>query len=303
METKQAIISETIIPTKQINVNGTNLSYIEQGAGETVVFIHGAVSDLRTWHEQFDEFSKNYRAVSYSRRFHQPNEQNNGDSIYARASHTADLLEFLGKLNIEKAHLVGHSYGASIALMAALEEPEMVGSLVLGEPSPFPALLNDEGKSLLSKQKAGFNKAMRLARIGEREAAVREFLHTVVGVDVLCLLPEERRDVVLENADTLLPMLETYYDSPAISFDQLRALKIPTLIITGELSPRISRLNDETINRCLPNSRVKILKGASHGLQIENAEGFNKLVFDFLESTKNLNKQVQKQALYEPVLY
>ena len=189
METKQAIISETIIPTKQINVNGTNLSYIEQGAGETVVFIHGAVSDLRTWHEQFDEFSKNYRAVSYSRRFHQPNEQNNGDSIYARASHTADLLEFLGKLNIEKAHLVGHSYGASIALMAALEEPEMVGSLVLGEPSPFPALLNDEGKSLLSKQKAGFNKAMRLARIGEREAAVREFLHTVVGVDVLCLLP------------------------------------------------------------------------------------------------------------------
>ena len=107
----------------------------------------------------------------------------------------------------------------------------------------------------------------------------------------------------MENADTLLPMLETYYDSPAISFDQLRALKIPTLIITGELSPRISRLNDETINRCLPNSRVKILKGASHGLQIENAEGFNKLVFDFLESTKNLNKQVQKQALYEPVLY
>ena len=71
---------------------------------------------------------------------------------------------------------------------------------------------------------------------------MREFLHTIVGIDVLCLLPDERRSVVLENADTLLPMLRTYYESPSLSRKQLKQLNVPTLLVTGEFSPRISRV-------------------------------------------------------------
>jgi pimeloyl-ACP methyl ester carboxylesterase len=201
--------------------------------------------------------------------------------------HTADLIEFLKSLDIEKAHLVCHSYGASVALLAALKNPELVASLTLGEPSPFPTLLNETENSLLNEQKSGFDKAMRLAENGDEESAVREFLHTVVGVDVLPLLPEERRAVVLENQDTLLPMLKTYYHSPTINYEKLKKLNIPTLLITGELSPKISRVTNEAISRCLPDSKIAVLKCASHGLQIENPAGFNKLVSDFLSAGKN----------------
>lgn len=196
------------------------------------------------------------------------------------------MIEFLKSLEIKKAHLVGHSYGASIALIAAVKNPELVASLTLGEPSPFTSLLNETEISFLNEQKNAFNEAIRLAENGNKESAVRYFLHTIVGVDVLPLLPEERRSVVLENQDTLLPMLKTYYDSPPIGNEQLSSLKTPTLLITGELSPKISRVTNQAINRCLPNSKVEILKGVSHGLQIENSTGFNKLVSNFLEVNK-----------------
>lgn len=286
MQTTRTIQTANGLPVKQAEVNGTRLNYIAQGSGETVVFIHGAVSDFRTWTEQIELFSKNYRAVSYSRRYHQPNADADTTVEYSRLSQTDDLIEFLKSTGLEKAHLVGHSYGASIALMAALKNPGLVKSLTLGEPSPFPALLNETGKSLLNEQKQGFDKAVQLAENGNQEAAVRHFLHTVVGVNVLPLLPEKRRAVVLENAGTLLPMLKSYYDFPPINCEQLGFLNTPTLLITGELSPKISRVANEAINRCLPNSKVEILKGASHGLQIENFDGFNQIVLDFLRANK-----------------
>ena len=290
------------MPVKEIKINGTNLAYIEQGAGEPVIFIHGAVSDFRTWLEQIGAFSKNYRAISYSRRYHQPNEKFVEDSEYSRDLHTADLVGFIKSLNLGKAHLVGHSYGASIALMTALDYPELVGNLVLGEPSPFPSLLNQDGMSLLSEQKAKFDEVIRLAENGDEESAVREFLHTVVGVDVLGLLPDERRSVVLENAGTLLPMLRTYYESPPVSREQLKRVKAPTLFITGEFSPQIARVSNETLNRCLPNSKAVILKGAAHGLQIENPKGFNRLTLEFLAANANLKVSPKKRRLYESIL-
>ena len=288
----------TNIPVKKAEVNGTKLAYIEQGSGgETIVFIHGALSDFRTWTEQFEAFSKDFRVISYSRRSHYPNEN---DSNYTRTLHTSDLVEFLKTLNLEKAHLVGHSYGASIALTAALEHPELVESLVLGEPSPFPELFDEEEMPLLSAQKKGFDLAARFAKIGDKKTAVREFLHTIVGIDVLGLLPEPRRRVVLANAGTLLPMLQAYYDSP-VSGEELKNVKTPTLLITGELSPAIARLGNKMINRCLPNAEIAVLKGASHGLQMENPEGFNQLVGDFLAFNKNTADTAIKQRLYEAI--
>lgn len=282
MKTKQAKGSEVKLHTKQIRVNGTNLSYIERGAGEPVVFIHCEVTDYRTWLEQFEFFSRHYRAICYSRRYHSPNIQANGNPDYSQASHTGDLISFLEALNLGKAHLIGHSYGASIALSAAIKRSDLVGSLVLAEPLPIPNILNGTGLDLFLKQKAGFDEAVRLAQNKNKEEAVRQFLHVCFGVDVWGLLPEERRELVLENASILEPMLRAYYELPNLSCKQLKKVHIPTVLVAGEISTKMARLNNEMINRCLPNSEIAILRSASHGLQMENPEGFNKLVLSFL---------------------
>ena len=49
-------------------VNGTTLAYLERGEGDPVVFVHGTISDLRTWQQQLPAIGASYRAVAYSRR-------------------------------------------------------------------------------------------------------------------------------------------------------------------------------------------------------------------------------------------
>ena len=53
---------------KTANVNGTSLAYREEGEGGPVVFVHGALSDLRTWEQQLPVVGRSYRAITYSRR-------------------------------------------------------------------------------------------------------------------------------------------------------------------------------------------------------------------------------------------
>lgn len=282
MRMKQAAAPGTEIALKQVEVNGTKLAYAEQGRGEPVIFIHGEVSDFRAWSEQLNLFSHYYQAIAYSRRYHYPNEPAGDFSDYTLSLHTADLLAFLKALNLEKVHLVGRSYGASVALLAALKQPQLIRSLVLGEPSLFTELLDKEGMRLLSKQKAGFDEVNRLIHRGRKEWAVRQFLNVIVGADVLDQFSGTVRSIVLENADTLEPALRTYYQSPPANCEQLKKLTVPTLLVSGEFSPKISRLSNERIKTCLPNSELVILQGASHGLHMENPDGFNRIVLDFL---------------------
>ncbi len=58
--------------TRTAKVNGTTLAYRELGNGEPVVFVHGAVSDLRIWAKQLPTVGGSCRAITYSRRFARP---------------------------------------------------------------------------------------------------------------------------------------------------------------------------------------------------------------------------------------
>jgi pimeloyl-ACP methyl ester carboxylesterase len=265
---------------KSVEVGDTSLSYIDVGVGEPVVFVHGAVSDLRMWREQVEAFSHHFRAISYSLRGHWPAEPEKAKP-YLRSLHTLDLIGFLNALDLKKVHLVGHSFGGAIALLTALENPDLVASLVLGEPSPFLSLFGETEVDFLANQKLGFEEAYLLAQRGYTEAAVRQFLNVIVGADVLDQLPRAARAVVMDNALTLAPMLDHYFESPPVSRDQLKKLTIPVLLISGEFSPKIAVVNNNLLHNSLPNSKEVTLHSGSYGLHIENPSGFNQLVLNF----------------------
>jgi len=56
------------------DINDTRVEIIERGSGDPVLFVHGSASDYRTWRSQLDDFSNQYRAIAYSRRYHWPND-------------------------------------------------------------------------------------------------------------------------------------------------------------------------------------------------------------------------------------
>jgi pimeloyl-ACP methyl ester carboxylesterase len=95
-------------------------------------------------------------------------------------------------------------------------------------------------------------------------------------------------------------MLQSYYDSAAVA-DGLKTLKIPALFVSGEISPVISRVGNKLLARAVPNSRIAVLKCASHGLQMENPEGFTRLVLDFLAANRNTAPLDEKSLLFSPI--
>ena len=61
-----------------------------------------------------------------------------------------------------------------------------------------------------------------------------------------------------------------------------RSIETPTLVVTGELSPTLYQAIGRELDRCLPNSELITLAGASHGLQMDNPADFNEAVLEFL---------------------
>src|SRR6267142_1741517 len=124
---------QNVQPTK-IRVNGVELHYIEQGQGEPLILLHGGQGDYRSWEPQMKVLSQQFRVISYSRRYHYPNNNPFTAKYHSAYTEAGDLAAFILKLKLGRVHLVGTSIGAFTALVLAVRHPEMVRSLVLAEP-------------------------------------------------------------------------------------------------------------------------------------------------------------------------
>ena len=278
------------------SVNGATLAYREQGEGEPVVFVHGSVDDLRSWEQQLPAIGASYRAIAYSRRYARPNEDIEPDADNQTLPHVDDLVALLRVLGAAPAHLVGHSWGGFICLLAAIRHPQLVRSLVLGEPPvltlftsmpPRPTELlrlfvRRPGTAfvILSFAARTAVPAERAFRRGDDEAAMQKFAYGLLGKDTYERLPEERKQQAFENVRGLrAQMLGAGF--PPLSDDDVRGVQVPTLLMTGERSPAfLPRLTDR-LQQLLPNAeRVKIA-AASHLMNEENPGAVNDAILGF----------------------
>jgi pimeloyl-ACP methyl ester carboxylesterase len=169
-------------PTRHISVNGIDLSYVEQGTGTPVVFVHGAVSDLRFWEPQRKVFAKQYRFIAYSYRYHGTEPWPDDGKQYAAETHAADLAMFISALKGAPVHLVGLSYGGLLAAMVAVKQPELIRTLTLAEPALFSLLAEKpEGKPVLDEWNRGAEPMIAAIKAGDNVQATRHLSALVMG--------------------------------------------------------------------------------------------------------------------------
>lgn len=273
---QQRVQMDKKVQTKQVLVNGVNLNYIEKGDGDPVILVHGTLGDYRTWEEQVDPFSNYFRVISYSRRYHFPNPWPENPSNFSATVHVKDLVSFIHNLEIQQAHLVGHSFGAFIALLVARDNPELVRTLTLGEP-PMPMLLPPSESNVPNIQ---IRKAFEE---GETEKAVQLFINGVLGDHSFQKLPLQVRSIMMDNARELEGAITEEHLFAPFSCEDASKMDIPTLLIEGELSPEAFGHAIDNLEKCLPNNERVIIPDASHGLEYENPQDFNRKVLQFLK--------------------
>ena len=262
--------------------NGARFAYVERGAGETVVMVHGSASDYRDWCAALPHLAAAHRAIAYSRRHHHPNRSGGDGSDYSTALHVEDLAALIETLGGAPVHVVGHSYGAQMACTLALRHPRLVRTLVLCEPL-FPGLL--AGTSIeaeFAAEMAAFRPRMREALAAGREKeALRELVDWVFGPPGFDGLAPARRAALLDNAEAFRLQMTSVVE-PSLECADAARIETPVTFVLGSRSPRVRRVVAERFAECRPGTEIITVEAVSHGVPYEAPEAFARAVSAFL---------------------
>ena len=246
--------------------DGLALEYDVSGAGEPVVFIHGAfIADTFRPLLAEPSLADNYRPINYHRRGYAGSSRVTG--IISVARHAADCRELLRYLGVQRAHVVGHSYGGAVALQMALDFPDVAHSLALLEPA---LMIGDSAHSYRESLARGAD------RYREQGATVvvDEFLQARWPGYRAALdraLPGGFAQAVADAGtwfDDELPGLLDWRFGEA----EARSVSQPTLSVLGGRSdalwPRFGETHRLTL-AWIPRAEGFVLPGATHFQQVE----------------------------------
>ncbi len=246
-----------------------NCYFRVQGAGAPIVLTHGLAGSAGIWQPQVAALAQHYRVVTWDLRAHgrSPSGLKDGHdtAAFSLADVAADLRDVLDAAAIERAVVVGHSAGGVIAMRFALDFPSRTRGLVLVGTS-----------SQCNERAADFYDA--LAQTAEREGieAVRQQLG--VAADSVDGVPVPAPDA--RGFAAMARCMGALYGEPLTP--HLGAVHCPTLIIVGERDP-LGVGGSVIISRHIAGAQLAIVKDRGHALFLEDPQGFNTLLADFLK--------------------
>jgi pimeloyl-ACP methyl ester carboxylesterase len=256
---------------KHATIDGLGLEYELRGAGDPVVLIHWGVS--ATWAEPLlDEpaLADRHRLMRYHRAGFAGSSAIDGPVTVALHAEHCRLL--MGHLGIERAHIVGHSSSAVIALQLALDFPEVVQTLALMEPArPAPS----------TEVQAAFRRnfvepSVERYRAGDKAGAVDIWARGVFGPDYRDPLEQGLPGAVeqcVADADPFftqeLPALQQW----SFTEDEAGRITQPVLGVLGERTAPTFPERMELLLAWLPNAELFELPGATHLLHLQNPQG------------------------------
>jgi pimeloyl-ACP methyl ester carboxylesterase len=195
-----------------------------------------------------------------------------------------DVVAFIRALKVGKVHPVGNSYGGRLVAYVALQYPELLRSVVLGEPPGIIAPTSAEGKAALAALQRDSAKARAAAKAGDAKQAVILLWAAVLDdPDAFQKATPVQQQRWLDNANTLALSFADTGRALSVTWEQLRALKVPVLVVTGEKSRANFRYGNEMLVSCLPKGTAStIVPNAPHNWFAVNPTGTAKAILAFI---------------------
>ena len=218
--------------------------YIEQGTGFPLILLHGNGEDVSYFKHQMEPFAQHFRVIAVDTRGH--GQTPRGEAPFTIRQFAEDLLGFMDRLGIDKAHILGFSDGGNIAMVFAMAHPERVEKLVLDGA-------NLDASGVKSKIQIPIEIGYRIARLFAKKK------------------PGARQKAEL---------LGLMVNDPNVKPEELAKIQSPTLVVAGD-NDMIKDQHTRLIARSIPGAQLTILPG-SHFVANENPEAFNEAVLRFL---------------------
>ena len=261
-----------------IDAGGIATNYHDQGEGPPVVLLHGSgpgVSAWANWRLVIPHLAKRFRAIAPDVVGFGFTERPGGIS-YEMETWLKHAIDFLDAMEIEKAHVIGNSFGGALAIALAIHAPERVSRLALMGSVGVEFKLTDGLDFTWGYTPSPDNMRKMLDLFAHDRSLVTDELAQLryeasmrpgVQEAYAAMFPAPRQDsirkICSKEAD-------------------IKNIKHETLIIHGRDDLIIPVSCSEALFRCIKNSQLHIFGNCGHWTQIEHNRRFNKLVTDFL---------------------
>lgn len=236
----------------------------------TAVLLHATLSSGEQLGSLARRLAEGYRVVLIDRRGTADSPMAKPDRVTV-ARHVADVIEVLDALGIDRALVVGHSFGGVVALRVAVEHPARVTGVVAWEPPFLPvasAAVRDGMASLAGDLDTAF-------RDGGARAAAHRFLEAISGAGAWDgLHPRQQAAIARQGAGALADAA-----MPGLTADDLDRIAAPTVIATGSASDPFYRpIADALAEQIGPAATREDLPGLAHMAPITDAAPIADLV-------------------------
>ncbi len=244
-----------------------NLSLYYEVAGnpqsaKTLVFLNGLSQSTLAWVLTTPFFKNDYKIVLMDFIFQGQSEKK--AEVRNFDQHAADVKSVLDELKIAKATLIGLSYGSLVGQHFAVLFPERLEKLILmstfAHKTPyFEAIELGWGRAVETGGYPLLFDIMLPSVLGEEY-----FKNPVIPIDMM----RQARTDANNDSQALLKLMRATKDRPDYR-EKLRVIKTPTLIIHGEKDMLILSHMAEEVHKNIPGSRLEIIKGVGHTLNLE----------------------------------
>jgi pimeloyl-ACP methyl ester carboxylesterase len=261
-----------------IDAGGIETSYLEAGAGEAVLMLHGSgpgVSATANWQHNIGTLSQRFRVLAPDIVGFGGTERPD-DVVYSLRGWTDHIWAFLDAHGIEKTAIVGNSLGGRIALQMATDSPDRVTKMVL-MGAPGVGMTPTDGLAALRAYEPSHD-------------AMRDLLRNYFAVDP-AMITDELVEIRYEAsiADGAYEAYRAMFVDPrhagselGITEDEVRAIATPTLLVHGREDKVVPVQVSVTMLGLLPNADLHVFSACGHWTQIERADEFSRLVADYL---------------------
>jgi pimeloyl-ACP methyl ester carboxylesterase len=268
-----------------VTTDEIELFYEEEGAGEPVVLVHGSWGDHSDWEGVAPLLAERFLVGRHDRRGYGRSGRPMGGR--SRRQDEDDLAGLIGALDRGPAHVVGNSFGASVALGLARRRPELLRSLCVHEPPLLGAASHDARlRPLLDEVRGRIGAVVAQLRSGDHAGGARRFVEEIaLGPGAWEALPDEVRQLVVANAPGFLGDVEDpgWADLP---LDGRSRPGYPVLVTWGSESPAWLREVAVLVAGQLAGACARTLVGCGHLPHETHPAQYAAVVGGFIEEAR-----------------
>lgn len=241
-----------------------------------IVFIHGVGLDLSIWQSQVEAFKTSHQVITYDLIGH-------GQSPHARPSTSFDdlsaqLLQLIEHLGLEKIHLVGFSLGGLIARVFATQHPARLQSLTI---------MNSVFNRSETLRNGILERVKEVAQLGPSanvDQALRRWFSPQYRQQNVSYIAALRQSVIANHTPSYIVCYRLFAQGDNVAKQHLGKITCPTLVTTGELDPGSTPAMSHALAAQLNQAQVVILADARHMMPVENASQVNHLLVQFINA-------------------